>query len=109
MATPRAHASGLPEPEELVPEPEAQTALLNESFESVQHPAPPDAVPGGFDVATEISGAIPRTWTLHAHLRVRAEHSHAHMYTCTLHAHACTHTRATFCEKVASNCNQSTP
>jgi hypothetical protein len=28
MATPRAHASGLPEPEEPVPEPEAQTALL---------------------------------------------------------------------------------
>ena len=52
MATPRAHASGLPEPEEVVPEPEAQTALLNESFESVQHPGPPDAVPAGFDVAT---------------------------------------------------------
>ena len=77
--------------------------------ESVQHPAPADAVPDRINVAPETSGASPRTCTLHAHLRVRAEHSHAHMYTCTLHAHACTHTKATFCEKIASNCNQSTP
>jgi hypothetical protein len=88
MASPTAHASGMPQPQEAVPEPEAQIALLDQSFESVQHPAPTDAVPNRINVAPETSGASPRTCTLHAHLHVHIARSHTHTYTCVLHAHA---------------------
>ena len=77
MASPTAHASGMPQPHEAVPEPEAQIALLDQSFESVQHPAPTDAVPNRINVAPETSGASPRTCTLHAHLHVHIARSHA--------------------------------
>ena len=108
MASPTAHASGMSQPQEAVPEPEGQRALLGQSFESVQHPAPADAVRDRINVAPETSDTSPRTCTLHAHLHVYIARSHTHTYTCLLHAHACAHTKATFCQKVASNCSQST-
>ena len=88
MASPKVHAPGMPQSEEAIPETEAPRALLDQSFESVQHPAPADDVQIRIIVAPEISGASPHTCTLHAHLHVLIARSHTHTYTCLLHAHA---------------------
>ena len=109
MASPTAHVPGmeaLPEPEAHVPQ--STPGLWDQSFEFVQNPAPTGAVLDR-SVAPGTSGASARTCTLHAHLHVHTARSRTHTYTCILHAHACTHTKAPFCQKVASSCNQSTP
>ena len=104
MTSPTAHASGMPQPQEAVPEPEAQIALLKLSLSSTLLQQMLCQIALMWHQKPQVPVHAPARYTLTC---VCVLNTHTHISTparCTL-TH--THTKATFCQKVAASQLQS--